>query len=191
MNKKLSAKLNRPATYDDILKLPENMIGEIVDGELYTSPRPSAKHAIATTKLITKIDGSFGSKEGGGPGGWWIVVEPELHLQSQVLVPDLAGWRKERLPTIPDAPHFDLVPDWICEVLSPSNIQLDRIKKVPKYSALGVNHLWLVDPMARTLEVFRRETIHWLLLGSYAEDQKFNADPFALVEFDLSALWGE
>lgn len=186
-----AARLNRLATYDDILQLPPNVIGEIVDGALYVSPRPSAKHAIATTKLITKLDGSFGSKDGGGPGGWWILVEPELHIASDVLVPDLAGWRRERMPTIPDVLYFELVPDWICEVLSPSNAQLDRAKKVPKYSACKVKHLWLVDPVARTLEVFRLESEKWALLQTFSENEKFKAEPFQAMEFDLSALWGE
>lgn len=140
------AKPDRPATYDHIQKLPDNLIGEIVDGELFVSPRPSAKHAMATTRLISEIEGPFSSGKGGGPGGWWILVEPELHLQNNVFVPDLAGWKKERMPKIPNVEHFDLVPDWICEVLSPSNARLDRTKKIPKYAEISVKHLWVIDP---------------------------------------------
>jgi len=186
-----AAKLNRPATYDDILKLPDNVVGEIVDGELFVSPRPSAKHAIATSRLLSEIDGPFHSGKGGGPGGWWIIMEPELHVNAQVLVPDLAGWKKERMPKVPDVPYFDLVPDWVCEVLSPSNLQLDRVKKVPKYAECSVKHLWLVDPIARTLEVLRLEKQKWLLIQTFAGADKFRAEPFEVIEFDLSSLWGE
>jgi Uma2 family endonuclease len=185
------SKLSRPATYDDLLKLPDSVVGEIVDGDLYTSPRPSAKHAIAASRLLSEIDGPFHSGKGGGPGGWWIIIEPELHLQGNVLVPDLAGWKKERMPKIPDVAFFDLAPDWVCEVLSPSNLRLDRVKKVPKYAEVGVNHLWLVDPIAQTLEVFRLKSPHWLLLQTFADKDKFRAEPFEAMEFDLSSLWGE
>jgi len=188
---KQPAKLNRPATYEDIQRLPDNVVGEIVDGELYVSPRPSAKHAMATTRLISEIEGPFSSGKGGGPGGWWILVEPELHFQKNVFVPDLAGWKKERLPKIPDADYFELVPDWVCEVLSPSNARLDRTKKVPKYAEMEVKHLWLIDPLATTLEVFRLENSRWALLQAFSEKDKFRAEPFEAMEFDLSSLWGD
>lgn len=183
------AKLSRSATYADILKLPDNMVGEIVDGELYASPRPAAKHAMATTRLISEIEGPFSSGKRGGPGGWWILVEPELHLQGNILVPDLAGWKKERMPTIPDVEYFDLVPDWVCEVLSPSNARLDRTKKVPKYAEVSVKYLWLIDPTATTLEVFRLEAGRWMVLQTFSEKDKFRAEPFEAMEFDLSSLW--
>lgn len=185
------AKLDRPATYDDIRKLPDNVVGEIIEGELLVSPRPSAKHAVATTRLISEIEGPFSSGKGGGPGGWWILVESELHLHNNVFVPDLAGWKKERMPRIPDVEFFDLVPDWICEVLSPSNARLDRTKKVPKYAEVGVKYLWLIDPIAMTLEVFRLEAGRWVLLQTFSEKDKFRAEPFEAMEFDLSSLWGD
>ena len=185
------AKLNRPATYDDILKLPDNVIGEIVDGELYASPRPSSKHAMATTNLISEIVGPFGFGKGGGPGGWWILLEPELHLSGNVLVPDVAGWKKERMPKAPDVEYFDLVPDWVCEVLSPSNARLDRTKKVPKYAEVSVQYLWLIDPTPKTLEVFHLENKRWVLLHSFVEKDKFRAEPFHAMQFDLGALWGD
>ena len=185
------AKRSKAATYDEILKLPEGVVGEIVDGELFVSPRPSAKHAVASSRLLSEIDGRFHSGKRGGPGGWWIIMEPELHLNSHVLVPDLAGWRRERMAKVPDSPHFDLVPDWVCEVLSPSNLQLDRVKKVPKYAEVGIKHLWLVDPSARTLEVFRLEKKLWLLIETFANKAKFRAEPFEAIEFHLSDLWGE
>ena len=179
------------ATYEDLRKIPESQIGELIDGELYTSPRPSAKHAVATTRLISTIEGPFSSGKGGGPGGWWILVEPELHLDRNVYVPDLAGWKKGRMPEIPDVDHFEMVPDWICEVLSPSNARLDRTKKVPKYAEVGVNYLWLIDPIATTLEVFRLEKKRWVLFQTFSQDDKIRAEPFEAMEFNLSTLWGK
>ena len=184
------AKSRQPATYDDILKLPDNVVGEIVDGELFVSPRPGQKHIVAASILNVKLGGSFG-QGGRGPGGWWILVEPEIHSNGNVLVPDLAGWKKERLPKITDQSHFDVIPDWVCEILSPSNIKLDRAKKVPKYAKVGVRHLWLVDPLARTLEAFRLEKQHWTLLPTFSDEDKFRVEPFDAVEFELGSLWGE
>ena len=126
-----------------------------------------------------------------GPGGWWILDEPELHLGEDILVPDLAGWRRERLPTIPDQAAFTLAPDWVCEVLSPSTGMRDRAYKMPIYAREGVEHVWLVDPHLRTLEVFRRQELGWLLLAVYAEDAVVRAEPFEAVDLDLLTLWGE
>lgn len=180
----------RQATYEDILKLDDNLIGEIVDGELYASPRPGQKHVVATSVLNVKLGGSFG-KGGSGGGGWWILVEPEIHLDGNVLVPDLAGWRRERLPKITNESHFTVVPDWVCEVLSPSNLKLDRARKVPKYAEVSVKYLWLVDPITRTLEAFRLEQGQWLLLKTFSDDDKFKVEPFEAVEFELGSLWGD
>lgn len=189
-----AAKLKRSAIYDDVLKLPDNVIGEIIDGELLVSPRPSPKHSVAASSLLSEIHGPFQFGRG-GPGGWWILTEPEIHLgsksQQDILVPDLGGWRKTRLPKIPDESYLTLVPDWVCEVLSPTNAQLDRAKKVPKYGEYGVKHLWLVDPLARTLEVLKLENNRWVLFHSFAEKDKFRAEPFEAMEFDLSNLWAD
>lgn len=190
-----SEKLNRPATYDDILKLPEGVIGEIIDGELYTSPRPSPKHSLAEGGLTEELRGPFQTGKRGGPGGWWILAEPEIHLgtkpKEEIFVPDLAAWRKERLPKVPDEPYLVLVPDWVCEILSPSNAHLDRVKKVPKYAEVGVKHLWLVDPLGRTLEVFKLENKKWVLVYSFGGSDKVRAEPFEAMELDLSTVWGE
>ena len=186
----LTAKKQNAAVYEDLLALPDGVVGEIVDGELYSSPRPSARHANAASSLLSELHRPFQFGRG-GPGGWWILIEPELRLGQQVLVPDLAGWRKTRLQKLPDVDYFDLVPDWVCEILSPSNARLDRTKKVPEYAKLGVKHLWLVDPIATTLEVFRLENTRWLLLQTFSAKDKFRAEPFEVLEFDLSSLWGE
>ena len=187
------AKQNRKATYDDILKLPENMVGEIIGGELFVSPRPANKHALAATRLTGKLEPKFGGG-GEGPGGWWIISEPEIHVgkkpDEEVYVPDLAGWRRERMPEYPDAPFFELIPDWVCEILSPSNMRLDRTKKVPRYASLGVKHLWLINPHDKTLEVLRLENSRWILLSTHIEADKVTAEPFQAMEFDLGALWG-
>ena len=184
------AKNKKIASYEDILKLPENLVGEIVDGELLVSPRPSPKHGLATSAINVKLGGPFGFGRG-GPGGWWIIVEPELHLQNCVLVPDLAGWRKDSMPKIPDTPYFTVVPEWICEVLSPSNMQADRVRKVPKYAELGVNYLWLIDPVIKSLEILKLQNGLWVLVKAFADNDKFRVEPFEAVEFDLGDLWSD
>lgn len=184
------AKLNRPATYQDIFNLPDNVVGEILDGELFVSPRPSPKHSAASTGIAGQVHGPFQSGQG-GPGGWWILIEPELHLGKDILVPDLAGWKKSRLPSLPDGAYFELSPDWVCEVLSPSNARLDRVKKVPAYAAHGISHLWLVDPIARTVDVFKLENRRWSLIQTFADKDKMRAEPFEAVEIGLSTVWGE
>jgi Uma2 family endonuclease len=118
-----------------------------------------------------------------------ILFEPELHIDGHVLVPDIAGWRQERLPILPDTPSIDLPPDWICEVLSPSTIALDRTRKVPLYAHVGVGHLWLVDPQPETLEVYRLEAAAWRLVTSVAGGVKVAVEPFAEVELDLARVW--
>jgi len=177
----------RFATYADILALPEHVTGEIIDGELHATPRPSPRHAQIETGLAREVSGPFGLGRG-GPGGWVILIEPELHLGRHVLVPDLAGWRRERLPLIPEG-HIDVVPDWICEVLSPSTARKDRARKLPLYGKLGVPHAWLVDPVAKTVEILRFENGHWILLGTFGDDERMRAEPFDAVEIELAPLW--
>jgi Uma2 family endonuclease len=160
-----SAKV-RPASYEDILRLPENKVGEIVDGELIVSPRPGPRHALASSSLGAEIGGPFGRGRG-GPGGWIILDEPELHLGPQVLVPDLAGWRRERMPALPDTAWFTLAPDWVCEVLSPSTAVVDRTRKQDISREQGIRWLWFVDPAGRTIEVLSRAEQHWILTGSF------------------------
>ncbi len=178
----------RPATYEDLLALPEHVVGEIVAGELHVSPRPASRHARASSRLGERIGGPFDSGRG-GPGGWIILDEPELHLGRDVLVPDLAGWRRERMPEMPDAAAFTLPPDWACEILSPSTSRLDRAAKRPVYAREGILHLWLIDPIAQTLEVFRLDGEGYRLVSTYAGDAVIEAEPFAAVPLELGALW--
>jgi Uma2 family endonuclease len=180
------------AGYQDVLEAPDHMVAEVVEGELYLSPRPSKPHAFASSVLGGELGGPFGRGKG-GPGGWIILDEPELHLGKEpaILVPDLAGWRASRAPMAGDEPYFVVVPDWVCEVISPRTGRLDRIKKLPAYVSAGVGHAWLVDPLQRTLEVFRNESGRWTLLSTHAEDAKVRAEPFDAVELELGALWAD
>ena len=177
------------ATYEDVLNAPENKVAEILDGELFLSPRPASRHAVAASRL-GRILGPF-DDDPGGPGGWWILDEPELHFGGQVVVPDLAGWRRERMPEPPASPAFTIVPDWVCEVISPGTERLDRARKLPIYAHAGVGHAWLVSPLARTLEVLRLHEGRWLLIGAHSSDEVVRAEPFEAVEVDLLLLWGE
>lgn len=178
----------KPATYADIEALPENMVGEIIDGELFVSPRPRPRHGIAASAILSRIHGSF-QQGHGGPGGWWIITEPELHLGRQVVVPDIAGWRRERLPIVPEEVGIEVPPDWLCEVLSPSTARIDRHKKLRVYAAHQVEHVWLVDPVELTLEVYLREGKRWLLVDVHAGDDKVRIPPFEAIELDLSTWW--
>ena len=178
----------RPALYDDLLALPEHVVGEIIGGELVVSPRPTPRHSVATSVLGGELGPPYHSGRG-GPGGWWILDEPELHLDEDVLVPDLAGWRRVRLPVVPETPFFTLAPDWICEVLSPSTARLDRHKKLALYARAGVSHAWLVDPVQRTLEVLRLEHQQWVIVSVHAGDEEVRAEPFEATPLSLHRLW--
>ena len=176
------------ATYEDLLKVPDHLVAELIDGKLYSSPRPAPRCLNVTTSLGADLNAWF-QRGRGGPGGWWILDEPELDLVGQILVPDTAGWRRERLPFLPDAPAIDIAPDWVCEVQSPSTARFDRVKKLPVYSGHGVLHVWLVDPSVRTLEVLSLENGRWILAGNYHGDDIVRAEPFEAVEIELGALW--
>lgn len=181
----------RPATYQDVLDAPPNMVAEIVHGALHLQARPARRHGVAHSRLLGRIGNSFDFGDG-GPGGWLIMTEPEIHLGDDVLVPDIGGWRRERLAPIEgDPPWFDLAPDWVCEVLSPSTRRLDQTGKRDVYAREGVAHLWFVDPLARTLEAFEFRDGHWTLLATLSEDDPVRLPPFDAIEFPLSALWAD
>lgn len=175
--------------YEALERLPPNVVGEIIAGELYVSPRPRMTHGRAAFRLgnyLVPFDDEPGQD---GPGGWVFIPEPELHLGGDVLVPDLAGWRRERMPEIPDVVGVELAPDWLCEVLSPSTEALDRARKMTVYAREGVRHLWLVDPRIQSLEVYRLENGRWLLLGTHTGNAPVQAEPFDALSMDLSSLW--
>lgn len=178
----------RAASYDDLLDLPEGVVGEIIGGELITHPRPAPRHALALSLLGHELTGPF-HRGKGGPGGWWILSEPEIHLDRNVLVPDIAGWRRERMPQLPDKAWFDLAPDWLCEVLSPATARVDRVQKLPLYAAAGVRHVWLVDPALRTLEAYENQQGRWLQLGVFKDDDAVAVAPFEVFTLELGALW--
>lgn len=178
----------KQASYEDILALPENLVGEIIHGTLHTHPRPAPKHAVAHSTMGFQLGGPYHGGIG-GPGGWWILDEPELHLGDDILVPDLAGWRRERMPELPDTAWFELAPDWVCEILSPSTARTDRVLKMPLYAREGVKHLWLVDPDLRTLEVYQLDGGHWVLLQTLKDDDPVRQPPFDATEFPLDSLW--
>ena len=182
------APFDRRATYEDLKKVPDIMVAEIVDGELHVSPRPALPHANAASALgaLLGLPFHFGR---GGPGGWIILFEPELHFGRNVLVPDLAGWRRSRLPHVPDAPYLALAPDWVCEVSSPSTAMLDRAKKLQIYARAKVGHAWIIDPSAHLVEVLQREAGRWLIAAAYAGAKVVRADPFAEIPLDLGLLW--
>jgi len=186
----MAAPAKRAATYQDLLALPDTLVAEIIAGTLYASPRPAVPHALASSTLGGDLSGPF-QRGRGGPGGWWILFEPELHLGDDVLVPDLAGWRRARLPRPPRGPFLTLAPDWACEVLSPSTARLDRVAKMPAYAREGVRNLWLIDPLAKTLEVYRLQGGQWVVLGAFGGAARVRAEPFEAVEIELAALWGE
>jgi Uma2 family endonuclease len=181
---------SKRATYDDVLAAPMHVVAEVIDGELSTHPRPASPHAQAATVLGEELGPPF-RRGRGGPGGWILLDEPELHLgmESDILVPDLAAWRRETMPVMPDAAFFTVRPDWVAEVVSPSTQRHDRRKKMPIYLREGVGHVWLVDPLARTLEVFLLDGPTYRLLATYADDEKVRAPPFDAIELDLSVLW--
>jgi len=182
--------LDRPALYDDLMKLPDHVVAEIVDGELHATPRPAPRHAVAGSIIGGRLVQPY--HEGrGGPGGWWILYEPELHLGSDVLVPDWAGWRRSRMPALPATAYFPLAPDWVCEILSPSTASLDRAKKLTTYAREQVAHAWLIDPIAGTLEVLRLEGGRWSIISTHAGNEVVRAEPFVEVELDLRSLWTE
>ena len=181
----------RTATYADLAAVPSHLVAEIIAGRLVTHPRPAPRHALSNSVLGRLLGQAFDRKGASGPGGWWLLDEPELHLGHDILVPDIAGWRVERMPQLPDAAWFGLVPDWACEVLSPSTTRHDRGEKRDIYAEHGVRHLWHVDPDARILEVFALETGRWTLLRTYRDDDQVAAAPFDAVPFALGLLWAD
>jgi Uma2 family endonuclease len=184
--------MKRRATYEDLMQVPDHLVAEIIDGELITSPRPALPHARAASAMLQDL-APFDRRPGhpSGPGGWWILTEPELHFKDDVLVPELAGWRHERMPAIPAAPYAELAPDWVCEVVSPRTGRIDRSRKMGIYGRESVRHLWLVDPLARTLEVYRLDAARWVVVSTHGGDDVVRAEPFDAIELAIDRWWVE
>jgi len=177
------------ATYDDVLRAPENMVAELIDGELYTWPRPRGRHGKAQMALSVRIGRAY-FEDDGDPGGWWLIAEPELRLGSHTVVPDIAGWRRERMPDVPESHIFDVVPDWICEILSPSTARVDRGHKLRVYADHGVSWAWYVDVDGKTLEVMQLVDEAWKIQRVYTGGGVVRAEPFTAVEINLALVWG-
>ena len=179
--------LKKGATYDDLRRVPDHYVAEMFDGELYASRRPALPHARAAGALLAKLSHPFDF--GDAPGGWLLLIEPELHFGNDVLVPDVAGWRRERLPSVPNDAYLTLAPDWVCEVLSPSTETLDRGQKLRVYAREGVASAWLVDPLRQSLEVLALESGILAQIEQHHGDGSVRARPFDAIELTLRALW--
>ena len=178
----------KPATYADLEAVPPHRVAEIIYGALVTHPRPSPRHALAASALGGRLTPSY-QRGDGGPGGWIFMGEPELHFGSNVVVPDIAGWRRERLPALPTTAYLETPPDWICEILSDSTERYDRNAKRLIYGDVGVAYLWLLDPRSRVLEVFQLTAGQWLLAATFAGDDAIRTVPFNDIVFSLGELW--
>lgn len=185
------------ATYADLEAVPPGKVAELIGGELYVFPRPAPPYLDAQGELLEILRGPFQKGRRGGAGGWWILSEPEVHFPDpstpkgiEVVDPDIAGWRRERMPKLPKTAYFPLAPDWVCEVLSPSTEDHDRTHKMPLYAREGVRWAWLVDPIARTLEVYvLGERERWKEPTVYRDSARVHAAPFASLELDLAGIW--
>jgi Uma2 family endonuclease len=177
------------ATYEDVLSAPENKVAEILDGELILSPRPASRHSVASSRLGVALAPFDDGPD--GPGGWWILDEPELHFGEDVVVPDLGGWRRVRMPAMQDVAFFSLAPDWVCEVLSASTERIDRGRKLRIYANAGVAHVWLVNPVERTLEVLRLRDGAWTIVAVCSGSDPVRVEPFDAIELALGRLWVE
>jgi Uma2 family endonuclease len=186
----MSDQPRRRATYQDVLDAPDHGVAEVIRGELHLFPRPRAAHSAAAIALAAELYHAF-QRGRGGPGGWIFHPEPELHFADDIVVPDLAGWRRERLPVTEDVAFMTLAPDWLCEILSPSTERIDRMDKMPIYAEAGVQHVWLIHPIRRTVEIFRLRDGAWFGVAVHREAQRVRAEPFDAIELDLAMLWAD
>lgn len=183
--------LRRPATLTDLEAVPPTHTGHLIGGRIYALPRPRFRHGHAQTRLLSRLapfDPGSGWPE--GPGGWLLLVEPELRLAGNAIVPDLAGWRREGLDLEQLDPYPVIAPAWACEVLSPSTEAFDRGTKAEGLARAGVAWLWFVDPEARSLEVYRNDAGTWRPAGTWRGEAEVSAQPFEALTWPLSALWG-
>ena len=183
----------RPVRYDELMEIPDTKVAEILDGEIFVTPRPAFPHARASTVMGRDLGSMFDGPPGGSdaPGGWWFLDEPELHFADDVLVPDQAGWRRARIPQLPNVAAYSEAPDWACEVISPSTGTIDRSRKMRIYAREGVGHLWIVDPVLHLVEVYRLERRQWIVAGVHAGDGPVRIEPFEAVELTIGRWWLE
>jgi Uma2 family endonuclease len=187
------AEPRKKATYADLVAVAEPLVAEIIAGELYTSPRPAVPHTLAASAIGSVLFDRFNRPTDGAdaPGGWWILFEPELHFGEDVLVPDVAGWRRARMPSCPKTAAITMPPDWACEVVSPSTGALDRARQMPVYPREGVGHFWIVDPILHTIEVYRLEDGRWIVAGAYGGSEALRLEPFETIALEVTRWWGE
>ena len=185
-----SAEKPKRATYQDVLDAPEHKVAEILDGDLFLSPMLAPREAVVHARLQRALGLPFDDGQG-GPGGWWILSKPEIHFGEHVVVPDIAGWRRERLSVVPDEPFMTLAPDWVCEVLAPPTERIDRARKIRIYAEAGVGDAWLVKPTDRTLEVLHLRDGAWTIVGLWQDSAVVRAEPFEAVDLDLGRLWAD
>jgi Uma2 family endonuclease len=178
----------RNATYVDLLAVPSHLTAEIIFGALYTHPKPAPPHGAAQSALNVELGGPF-QKGRGGPGGWIFITEPELHLGPHVVAPDIAGWRRERMPHMPAKAYIEAAPDWICEIISPSTESIDRGAKRRIYATYSVGHLWLLNPVARYLEAHALRDGQWVHFETFEDGDEVKAPPFEAVPFRVADLW--
>ena len=179
----------KPATYADLEAVPPHLVAEILFGNLVTHPRPATRHGLAATSLSAELVGPF-QRGRGGPGGWIFINEEELHFGPHIVVPDIAGWRRERLPeNAHEGGFIEIAPDWICEVLSPLTEMHDKGSKRRIYALYGVAHLWHLDARSKTLEIFALQNEHWLLTHTFVDQDEVCAPPFTDIAFSLGLLW--
>jgi Uma2 family endonuclease len=181
----------RPAHYDLILDVADTKVAEIIDGELIVSPRPASPHAYAGLGIVRDLGGAFHRPPGDsrGPGGWWLLFEPELHFGDDVIVPDQAGWRQARMSKVPRVAAFTLAPDWICEIVSPTTGHIDRGRKMRIYGREGVPWLWFVDPLLRTIEIYALRDGEWVVKTVYSGNAPARLAPFEAVELEIARWW--
>jgi Uma2 family endonuclease len=180
----------RPPTLADLDALPPGIVGEIIEGVLYTMTKPRARHQRTSTGISGDLCGPFDLGRG-GPGGWWIISVPGIELPNDTkeISPDVAGWRRERMPELPVDEPISVVPEWVCEILSPTTRRHDLLRKQPYYAKVGVPFLWLVDLEARVLTAYRLERDAWQVIGTYSEETEVRIPPFDAVPLRVTDWW--
>ncbi|MBI4817343.1 MAG: Uma2 family endonuclease [Deltaproteobacteria bacterium] len=186
-----SALVTRRSFREIISALPPHLRGEVINGRLTVMPCPAPRHANAAGALHDQLGPAF-QRARGGPGGWWILAQPELTLGDpdfEPIDPDVAGWRVQTMPHLPEAAAVSIVPDWVCEILSPSTEVYDRAEKLPYYARAGIKHAWIVDPEGLVLEAFENDAGIFRPIGSWRDDALARVPPFEAIDLELSWLW--
>jgi Uma2 family endonuclease len=180
----------RLASWADLVEAPDDgRVWEVLGGSLEAQPRPRPAHSRAQARVAGELSGPFDQGRG-GPGGWWLLIEPDVEFEvHEIVVPDVAGWRRERMSVLPAERPIRTRPDWTCEVLSPSNRRRDRGRKADLYLRAGVPHYWIVDPDERMLEAFEAKAGAWVRLGAWSDGDTLRIPPFEAIELDVGGLF--